>query len=340
MAEDPVRAEAFELLTDTWDKAGQLALSPRARRFPEQTDHRVFYKVALASVLVVLILGAVVFDYRAPGVSTAVGEQRTLNLADGTRIYLNTNSRAIVRFDGKRRRIVLERGEALFEVAHYPNWPFIVTSGDRQIRALGTTFEVRRDAQQVAITLVEGRVAISPQNASVPSSESPSAANGSATATFESVTLAPGQRATYAQGQPVRLDHPSLENVTAWRHRQVSLDNNTLAETITEMNRYSTLHLVVQDPKVAAIRISGVFRAGDMRNFLEALQQTYHIQAREEGRDRIVLEPPEMGADRPPALRSRQSHVSLVPEWNIHTRADRRATGEASCSKSFATGEC
>jgi len=296
MAEDPVRAEALELLTDTWDKAGQLAHSPRARRLPQQTDHRVFNRVVLASALVVCILGAVVFHYHAPGVSTAVGEQRTLDLADGTRIYLNTDSHAIVHFDDKLRRIVLERGEALFEVAHYPGWPLIVTAGDRQIQAVGTTFAVRRDSQQLAITLVEGRVAISPQSASAPSSESPSVA-----ATSDSVTLTPGQRAIYAKGQSVRLDHPSLENVTAWRHGQVSLDNNTLAETVTEMNRYSTLHLVVQDPKVAAIRISGVFRAGDMRNFLAALQQTYHIQTREEGRDRLVLEPPEMGGDRPRA---------------------------------------
>ena len=99
---------------------------------------------------------------RSDAVVTGVGEQRTLTLEDGTRIQLNTDTRAVVRYDERLRRVELEKGEAMFEVARRPDWPFVVTAGDRQIRALGTAFVVRREAEVLAVTLVEGKVTVTP----------------------------------------------------------------------------------------------------------------------------------------------------------------------------------
>src|ERR1700730_8306871 len=102
------------------------------------------------------VLGTI-FYLHSDAVVTAVGEQRTLTLEDGTRVYLNTNSRAIVHYDKKLRQVNLEKGEALFEVAKRPDWPFVVTAGDRQVTALGTAFIVRRGGKDFAVTLLEGK---------------------------------------------------------------------------------------------------------------------------------------------------------------------------------------
>jgi transmembrane sensor len=297
MAEDPERAAAFELLTDTWEKAGQLNVPVDTREPRTAAGFRIsFSRAALATVAIAVVaIAATALYLRPEGLATGVGEQRTLTLPDGTRVYLNTNSRAVVHFDRQVRRVELAKGEALFEVAHNPAWPFIVRAGPREVRALGTAFVVRNDPRQLAITLVEGSVRVSPQGAETAGTRPERKAAGSgkptqAGAATEVLTLDPGERVTFASGHPARLDRPSLEKITAWRRGQISLDDTTLADTVSEINRYNVTHVVVRDPSVAAIRLSGVFRAGDTQNFVKAVTRTYHLRARNEGGE-IFLEP-------------------------------------------------
>jgi transmembrane sensor len=285
IADDPERAAAFELLTDTWDKSGQLPRRPieKVRNWELRGFHLSLPRALLATcAIAVIAVGITVLCLRTDGVSTVVGEQRTLTLQDGSRVYLNTNSRAVVRFDRQARRVELEKGEALFEVARNSALPFIVTAGDRQVRALGTAFVVRRDPQHLAVTLVEGKVAVSGDSASA----------GPGGPAVDIFTLDPGQRVTFTKGQPPTLDRPRLEKVTAWQHGQVPLDNTTLADAVSEMNRYNRVQLVIEDPHVATIRISGIFRAGDTENFVQALVRTYHLQVQDRGSGVIAVGPP------------------------------------------------
>jgi len=65
------------------------------------------------------------------------------------RVYLNTDTEVVPHYDKQTRRVELKTGEAMFEVSKHPDWPFIVSAGDRQVRALGTSFMVRREAEQL-----------------------------------------------------------------------------------------------------------------------------------------------------------------------------------------------
>jgi transmembrane sensor len=58
------------------------------------------------------------------------------------------------------------------------------------------------------------------------------------------------------------------------------------------MNRYNRMQLVVDDPQVATIRISGIFRAGDTENFVQALVRTYHLQVKDRGSNVVAVGPP------------------------------------------------
>jgi transmembrane sensor len=295
LAERPERAAAVELMTDTWEKSVRLRRRPieRLARLELPGFRLSFSRAAVATVAIaaVAILGTL-FYLRPEGVATGVGEQRTLSLRDGTRIYLNTGTRIIEHYDEKFRRVEIEKGEAMFEVAKQPAWPFIVTAGDRQVRALGTTFIVRREAEQLAVTLVEGRVTVSSTSAPARSPE-----QADSRGTLESVsgaqlpatvTLTPGERLTLKSIKPPKIDRPSIEKVTAWQRGQVALDNVPLVDAITEMNRYSETHLVVDDPFVAAIKVSGIFRAGDQENFARAVAHVYRLEIRS-GPKEIVL---------------------------------------------------
>ena len=298
LAESPEHAAAFELLTDTWEKSARLRRRPIERVASwEKVGLRVSFSRAAVATLAVATLAVfgTIYYLHSDAVVTAIGEQRTLTLEDGTRVYLNTNSRAVVRYDKKLRQVNLEKGEALFEVAKRPEWPFVVTAGDRQVTALGTAFIIRRDEKDLAVTLVEGKVTVSPVkyvSTNIPTRQREGASTvpqrtpvPEAAAVF---TLSPGQRLTLASSAAPKVDRPPLERVTAWQRGQVAFDNTPLADAVAEMNRYSTVRLKVENPSAAAIRVSGIFRAGDSANFAQAVGKTYRLQVRDEA-DEVIL---------------------------------------------------
>jgi len=294
LQDDPEHARAFELLTDTWEKSARLRRRPLERLASlERAGFRVsFSRAALAMAVTVAfaIIGTIVYLH-SDAVTTDIGELRTLTLEDGTRVHLNTNTRLLVRYDKQRRNVKLEGGEALFEVAKDLSRPFVVSADGRQIEALGTEFMVREEARQLAVTLVEGKVVVSPLPSSTPlssattASAEPVVAPSSAQGAF---TLLPGERLTFVPTASPKIDRPPLERVTAWERGQVALDNTALTDAAAEMNRYSRLHLVIDDPRVAAIHVSGIFQAGDSDNFAQAVAATYRLEVVHHGR-RIEL---------------------------------------------------
>lgn len=274
LTESSTHASAFEMATETWETAGRLRRRPVERLTSwERAGFRVGFgraALATAAVAALAVLGTIYY-LRDGAVVTAVGEQRMLTLDDGSRIYLNTATRVAVRYDENERHVELQSGEALFEVAKRPNWPFVVTAGDRQIRALGTSFVVRRDEQHLAVTLVEGSVSVAPTT---------SVAIDHATAPRLDLVkvLHAGERLTFGGRESHKLDRPVLDEVTAWQRGKVVLDNTPLADAVAEMNRYSVVKLAIEQSEAADIRISGIFRVGDSVNFAQAIAKTYQLQ--------------------------------------------------------------
>lgn len=283
LAADAAHAHAFELLTERLEVAQRLRTRSMPRRWHSSVQrHRPSFGMAalgVAATLAVVTIGSLVYN-RSAGVSTEVGEQRTLALTDGSRIYLNTNTRVLVRYDDQSRRVELKSGEALFEVASQADRPFVVTSGQRQVTALGTSFIVRRDDEKLIVTLIEGKVAVMP-DASESSSQAPE-------------VLEPGQRLVLEARKAPRFDQPPLVKVTAWRRGQVALEDLTLAEAVHEMNRYSPTKLVIEQPEAGSVPVGGFFRMGDSANFARAVASTYHFQLLERGDELIIVGAPQI----------------------------------------------
>lgn len=309
---DSRHAAAFETISTAWETTAGLPLIPLATqshadqlssRSRERASIRAKGRILALAASLLVVFGAGYFAYLRyfAGFSTGIGEQRILTLDDGTRVTLNTESRIVVQYKDTARLVDLKFGEALFDVAKDSRRPFTVSAGGRKITALGTTFNVRRDDSQLAITLLEGKVAVSGKSEKT-SSEVVREAN---------VVLAPGQRLTFfggasshtsemsppqqagegdeGQTSPVIIDRPSIDRVTAWRSGYVDLDGVRLADAIAELNRYSKTKLVVESPGAAAVPITGVFRAGDNEDFARAIAHTFGLRIRESG-TRIVLE--------------------------------------------------
>lgn len=273
LAADARHRAAFEMANEIWvdTECWPKPESSRvARPWGANAARQLRWKLSLVTAAVAAILVGALLYFRAAPVATTLGEQRNLVLEDGTRVMLNTDTRIRIEYDRKARRIGVESGEALFEVARRPGWPFVVTAGDQQITALGTAFVVRRDGRAVSVTLMEGRVQVAP---TALSTESGSAEEKVA-------VLSAGQRLTFVQGRRPVLDRPVVATAVAWRRGQVVFDHTPLAEAIDEMNRYSPLKLELANAAAGQFLITGVFRAGDSESFAQAVAESYRMEAR------------------------------------------------------------
>jgi transmembrane sensor len=289
LAECEANRIAWERQSEAWELAEALRSKFGSARSAADIWPGVGRRSRMISAIAAVLSAAIVawmlamFIPRAPdALVTATGERRVVLLPDRSRVTLNTDTRIIVRYDRLARRIRLERGEALFNVRK-DAVPFIVDAGAREIRSLGTAFEIRRDGGgRVSVTLVEGRISIS-------SLESWTS-RGSAPAT---VLAAPGQRVTYAPHRAPQIDHPVLREVIAWQSGEVVFDNTPLPEAIREMNRYSALRIVIEEPNAARLHVGGLFQAGESLEFAQAVAQTFGLSIRQDGARIVLSRPPE-----------------------------------------------
>jgi transmembrane sensor len=260
---------AFERATEIWDMLPSVAGDYRAPRAPRRTSWQPW---AMAASLAALVTAgsAAWWTNRPPVYETHVGEQQVVMLADSTRVSLNTNSELEIKYSKAERRVILEHGEALFEVSKDAARPFLVVSGEQVVRAIGTKFVVRHEDGETRVTLLEGKVQVLGP-AAVP--RAPLA------------VLRPGQRLIVTADAGAALDTPSLDAATAWRRGEIVFDNATLIDAAEELNRYSDNHLVIADPQLASLRVSGVFSTKDVSEVAKAFATLYDLKIEQDGKN-------------------------------------------------------
>jgi transmembrane sensor len=277
----PMNVQALELCTEVWEDSANLRrITPFEAQSPATPrKHRLVAMTAAAAALL-LAVGMTLWLKPAPDLATEVGEQRLVTLKDGTHVFLNTATRLAVNFDSHARRVELKSGEALFDVAKKPTWPFIVKAAGREIKALGTSFIVRSDATQTTVTLVEGTVSVTADGSSPDQ-------RMSAPAALQSFTLKPGQKLTFL-GTQSRLDMTPLDKAVAWRRGEIIFDDTSLSEAAMELNRYNKDKILIERADAQAVRVTGLFQTGDSLSFARAVAQSYGLTV-EERKDAIVL---------------------------------------------------
>ena len=204
--------------------------------------HRHWLAVAASIVLVTTLVAFFPPTLWQADYSTDTGEQRTITLADGSLVTLNTTSAVAIHFDDSIRRVELLKGEAFFKVTKREHQPFVVTAEDKEVRAVGTAFDVQLKPEITQVELVEGIVEIqNPQHRH-----------------FQ--RLLAGQTALVSNNSISVQSNNSSASMALWREGYLQFDGVPLRDAVTQINRYRTGKVVLLNNGLADKRVSGVFR--------------------------------------------------------------------------------
>ncbi len=268
--------------------AALTAMSTPQARFPSLgglLGNPVRLSAAAAGLVAITAVGVwlnvpSVREFTTQTYATGTGEARTVVLKDGSVAHLNTQSRIRWVGSGKDRRVVLERGEVLFEVAHDATRPFHVTVGNSEIRDLATEFDVYRKSNgSVVVTVLSGQVAIKELTA-----------DGVAPAWNER-QLHPNEQIEYTQASLISDVHPVAASAAIrWREGLLVTEHQPFPTVVSELNRYSTKPILMADPRLetAGINIGGTLGIHDVPAALERIQKLGPIVVTDTG-DSYVL---------------------------------------------------
>lgn len=242
------------------------------------------FGLAIAACMVLALAAFFSFQALVAGrYSTHIGEQRTIRLEDGSTVALNTNTAIRVELTDAMRRVKLDRGEALFNVAKDPTRPFRVLSDRAIAQAVGTSFVVRRNTDDTVVTVIEGQVAVArvDQNRLAATAEVPANA----------LRVSAGVRADIVSREIQTSPVPNLAAVTAWQTGRLVFEGQALSEVVAEFNRYNQVQLVLEDSALSAEQLSGVFDANDPRALVRFLERANVIEPAQASGENILLTP-------------------------------------------------
>jgi transmembrane sensor len=199
---------------------------------------------------------------------TRLGEQRSVMLADGTRVTLNTATKVEIVLREKQRLARLLEGEALFEVAHDDARPFEVTTERATFKDVGTQFDVDRRSDHTTITVVEGRVQVA-------SSDRPGDAGATILSAADQLVIGPAGASN--------LKHDvNVKAAMSWLQQRLVFERRTLGDVAAEFNRYNPDKIQIESAELRDQAITGVFQSNAVGSFISFLEDVPGVQVRDD----------------------------------------------------------
>ena len=303
----PRHVAAFDRLADAWtafDKLGALKPEERQEKEPRAgwfssrplnaliDGFRTFaivrpvaaYSAAFSVFILAIspiVLTAVQFGPSQPELlvfQTDVGEQETVNLADGSSVFLNTASRIEVRYGASARDLRLLSGEAHFDVAKHKNRPFSVYAGDGVVRAVGTAFTVRLNDDAIEVTVTEGDVALATYSETrTGAPDNQQTVNRIAPAPLTNLTA--GHHAIFSSEVEAvdPITDGEINRRLAWRQGMLSYAGEPLGHVIDDIGRYTDLKIVATDGGFEDISVSGHFKIEELDAIFDVFEVTFGL---------------------------------------------------------------
>lgn len=277
----PARRRAMDEMLELWDDLGAVEALP----FPATDTHTAanqsrWLGVAAAAACVVAALALWPFQTSTPvntyPLQTALGEQRTFDLTDGSRVTLNTDSELTVAFTDDERHIELHSGEAFFQVTPDKHRPFTVEAGMAEATVVGTAFNVYRQDQSTSITVTEGVVRVT----EIIAGDAQRAVSNLVQANQHVIATSAGLEAN---------SEVDTRPLLAWRQWELVANDMRLYDLAMELERYDERRILFGDRSIASMRVSGVFPLDQPDALLQAVSRALNLQVVELDRNAVQL---------------------------------------------------
>jgi transmembrane sensor len=277
LSQDPSHGEEYALCELLWEAAKQaVSEEPAPARIEVRAHWRIGAFAVAASIAVVSIaVVSIVFLAKAPQTwTTGAGEQRTVLLADGSWVTLNTRTRIDVHLSRHARDIELREGEAFFAVAKDAARPFTVHTSLGYARAVGTQFNAYVNDERLQVTTEQGSVLVDGLDSGA------------------GVLVDAGMQAELRIGMPgPRVTAANLTAVMGWREQRLEVDDAPLADVLKDFGRYTPTSIRAASPEIGSLRVSAVLRVGDLAALEAMLSGAFGLQFERQGREIIVVRP-------------------------------------------------
>lgn len=290
--------QAFRKMADLWGALDQLEelleLTPER---PTNSDSflstRWRTRLTIAACFLFVVCGVWIgTGLRAGGsvyeaqFATALGEQRTAELPDGSAITINTSSSMLVRYDSEARGVFLEGGEAFFDVAKETGRPFTVLTRAGSVQAIGTAFSVRISDESINVTVEEGRVQLKPAEVEVSALNAPHRIKSTGTV----AEVSAGHNVTLDDKlEVIAIPVAQVERTLSWRNGVLLFEGDALRDVVSEMARYTNVEIEITDEVLSNRPVSGYFRVGEVEALLEALELMGEIEIERLDTERVRL---------------------------------------------------
>jgi transmembrane sensor len=258
---------AYEALQRDWqdlDALKQLPVVKPVRR------SKVAWALAAGVAAVALTFSIVQMQSPSSAVVTAAVSNRAATLPDGSKMILGAQSLVNLDFSGPTRKLDLSSGEAYFKVKHDRLRPFVVQAGAVSVTAVGTAFDVRRQDDDIVVTVEEGIVEVAGDQ--------------------ETWRAAAGYQLRYSNRRrtaSIATVNPAV--ALAWRSGELAYVREPLGSVIEELNRYSEHKIVIDDPEIASLPFTGTAFAASLEDWLAGIEAAYPVSVRRVDDGEIVL---------------------------------------------------
>lgn len=259
-----------------------------------------WFKWSLAASLLLFVVGSYLYFSPDPVIEDSlsryvsrVGEQKNITLIDGSTITMNTGTLLLADVSGDERRVILERGEAYFDVEPDPARPFKISLGDKTVTVLGTEFNIQRDLDGFELAVTEGEVVVHDTSDVALSTANTLAPSTGAKQIFtadKQARVTAGWLLTYSDTSNQFLaEIPEDINLShQWRTGMLKFSKVPLYEVVKELNRYSGRKILIEDKEIMDLEVYAALRVDRIESALMGLEKGNPIKLKRYF-DRIVV---------------------------------------------------
>ena len=207
---------------------------------------------------------------------TAVGEIKSFTLTDGSVVTLGGKSVLVSNYSQEVRRTRLDSGEAYFDIVAAPSRPFVVETGDTQIKVLGTEFEVRKQTDRLQLSVAQGKVEITDSQ-------------GLYRGTQSRHQLTAGQWIRYHNSTGLGdVEQISTDIIANWREQRFDFEDAPLSQIVERLNLYYPPGVVLLSDTQTE-KVTASFSLTQLEAFLSGLAATYPVRVEQDEAGKYMI---------------------------------------------------